>query len=328
MLYAIGLVSMRLACAGNALFDIISFVDTDFTSSVGVHGGSTLHVRPEELAPILAALRNSSGGAGGGAANTARVFASLGFDAAFAGSIGKDETGKKYRAEMISSGVKGYLQENEQVTGIFCAMIAPDGERTVVVSPGAAPLLRASAIPGSFYSRNSTLYLDGFLAASEDTVLELVRKAEASGMKIALDVGGARLAASKRDFFNGLIRKSCAWTFMNEDEFMALAESGVDEALSRFSSGMQGQIIVKRAEFGAVCVSNGVIIESAVRPIQAQDTTGAGDAFAAGFLSAALSGESLPRCLRLGNRVAEYSIQKGLAHTGTTEYRRAAQAVI
>lgn len=319
---------MRLACAGNALFDIISFVDTDFASSIGVHGGSTLHVGPEELAPIIAALRNTSSGAGGGAANTARVFASLGFDAAFAGSIGKDETGKRYRSEMISSGVKGYLQEQELATGIFCAMIAPDGERTVVVSPGAAPLLRASAIPGSFYARNSTLYLDGFLAATEDTVLEIVRKAEACGMGIALDVGGARLAASKRDFFNTLIRKSCAWTFMNEDEFMALAESGVDEALMRYSSDVPGAVVVKRAETGAVSVSDGSILESHVRPIQATDTTGAGDAFAAGFLAAALSGAQLARCLRLGNRIAEHAIQVPGMSIDSVRLRHAAAGIL
>ena len=189
-------------------------------------------------------------------------------------------------------------------------------------------MLRASAIPDSFYSRNSTLYLDGFLAASEDTVLELVKKAEASGMNIALDIGGARLAASKRDFFNTLIRKSCAWTFMNEDEFMALSESGVDDSLQRYSSDVPGIVVVKRAETGAVTVSDGSIIESHVRPIQATDTTGAGDAFAAGFLAAALSGAQLARCLRLGNRIAEHAIQVPGMSIDSVRLRHAAAGIL
>ncbi len=319
---------MRLACAGNALFDIISFVDTDFTSSIGVHGGSTLHVRPEELTPILDALRTTSGGAGGGAANTARVFASLGFDAAFAGSIGKDEFGKRYRADMISSGVKGYLQEHDEPTGIFCAMIAPDGERTIVVSPGAAPMFQASSIPDSFYSRGSTLYMDGFLASSQETMTEIINKALTFDMRIALDIAGARIAASKRSFFIDLINGPCSWTFMNEDEFAALAQSGVDDALKDFSASVPGVIVVKRAEIGAVSVSDGSVIESYVRPIQATDSTGAGDAFAAGFLSAALSGAPLARCLRLGNRIAEHAIQVPGMAIDSVRLRHAAAGIL
>lgn len=301
---------MRLACAGNALYDIIAFTDTDFTSSMGVHRGSTSHVEPGELEALLAELRYPSGGAGGGAANTARVFTSLGFDAAFAGAIGKDERGARYRADMMSSGVKGYLQEKDAPTGVFCAMIEPDGTRTIVVSPGAAPRLDAEAVPDAFFARNSTLYLDGFLAAAPDAVTVLVRRAEAAGMKIALDVAGARIAAGKRDFFVDLIRRHCSWSFMNEDEFTALSGSGVDDSLKEFSeAAAPGVVVVKRAEVGAVSVSDGSVLESHVRPIQAVDPTGAGDAFAAGFLSAALSGAPLAKCLRLGNRIAEQSIQ-------------------
>lgn len=301
---------MRLSCAGNALYDIIAFTDTDFTSSMGVHRGSTSHVEPAELETLLAALKYPSGGAGGGAANTARVFTSLGFDAAFAGSIGKDERGSLYRADMMASGVKGYLQERDAPTGVFCAMIEPDGTRTIVVSPGAAPRLDIGAIPGAFFAKNSTLYLDGFLALAEEAVLAMVSRAKAAGMKVALDVAGARIAAAKRDFFVELIRTHCSWSFMNEDEFAALSGSGVDESLKDFSAAAApGVVVVKRAEVGAVSVSDGSVLESHVRPIQAMDPTGAGDAFAAGFLSAALSGAPLAKCLRLGNRIAEQSIQ-------------------
>ena len=153
-------------------------------------------------------------------------------------------------------------------------------------------------------------------------------RSQAAGMRIALDVAGFRIATKNRSFFLKLIRESCAWTFMNEDEFIALAEAGVDEALQAFSADAPGIVVVKRAETGAVCVSDGYVLESAVRPIRATDTTGAGDAFAAGFLSAAFSGEPLARCLRLGNRVAEQAIQvPGMALDGP-KLRRAVSALL
>lgn len=319
---------MRLSCAGNALIDIIAFVETDFPSSIGLHGGSTAHVSSAAIDPLVARLPGASYSAGGGAANTARVFASLGHHASFAGSVGQDEHGRRYAADMREACVEAHLQENPGRTGVFCALIEPDGERTIVVGPGVAAQLDAERVPESFFNSESMLYLDGFLAASPDTVLSLIRRAEKAGMPVAFDVAGSRIAAKNRELFLSLIRQSCAFTFMNEDEFIELAGASVDEGLVPFSADIPGVVIVKRAEIGAVCVSDGVILESAVRPIQATDTTGAGDAFAAGFIAAALSGSSLARCLRLGNRVAEHAIQVTGIAMDTAVLRHAAAAVI
>ncbi|PKL25622.1 MAG: hypothetical protein CVV47_06100 [Spirochaetae bacterium HGW-Spirochaetae-3] len=319
---------MRLACVGNALYDTVAFVETDFASRLGFHVGSTVHIGPEELAPIIATLPSAARSAGGGAVNTARVFASLGHRASFAGMTGRDAIGSLFRSDIAASGIEAFLQEGNAPTGEFCAMIAPDGERTILVAPGAAIHLDPEAIPRAFFRPESTLYVDGFLAAHPETITAIVSRAKAAGMRIALDIAGFRIATKHRDFFLDLVRTSCSWIFMNEDEFIALAEAGVDEALQRFSVATSGVVVVKRAETGAVCVSDGSVLESAVRPIRATDTTGAGDAFAAGFMSAALSGAPLARCLRLGNRVAEQAIQvPGLALDGV-KLRRAASTVL
>jgi len=319
---------MKLACVGNALFDIVAFVETDFASKFGFHAGSTTHAERIDMDLLVDSLRVATRGAGGGAANTARVFSALGHGSSFAGMIGKDETGVRFRSDLEAAGVESFLQESDAPTGVFCVMIAPDGERTIVVAPGAAPRLDAASIPGRFFAADATLYVDGFLAANPETVQAIVSRAEAAGMRMALDVAGFRIASKNRAFFLRLIRESCSWTFMNEDEFIALAEAGVDEALQSFSADAPGIVVVKRAETGAVCVSDGSVLESAVRPIRATDTTGAGDTFAAGFLSAALSGEPLARCLRLGNRVAEQAIQvPGLA-LDHARLRRAASTVL
>lgn len=319
---------MRLSCAGNALVDVIAFVETDFPSSIGLHGGSTAHVSGTDLDPVIAQLQGASYGAGGGAANTARVFASLGYPSCFAGSVGNDQNGQRYIDDMRIAGVESHLQVNPGRTGVFCVLIEPAGERTIVVGPGVAARLDAERVPETFFNSDSTLYLDGFLASSPDTLQALVRRAKAAGMPIAFDVAGSRMAVKNRALFLSLIRESCSWTFMNEDEFIALADAGVDDALASFSADIPGVVIVKRAEIGAVCVSDGLVIESAVRPIRATDTTGAGDAFAAGFMAAALSGSPLARCLRLGNRVAEHAIQVPGIAMDTGILRHAAAAVL
>jgi sugar/nucleoside kinase (ribokinase family) len=318
---------MKLACVGNALVDVIAFVETDFSSKFSFHIGSTSHVEHCRLEPVLAALADPAISAGGGAANTARTFVHLGHEAVFTGCVGRDAFGEHYAGDLRGSGVEVLMQYCAEPTGVFCALIAPDGRRSVVVSPSAALHFCPGSVPDAFFDKNSVLYIDGFLAAVPGAMEALAIRARASGMKIALDVAGHGIAATFRDRFMVLIREYCDWVFMNEDEFMAVAGESMDSGLIRISASMTGTVVVKLAEAGAVCARRGIVTESPVRSIRVMDETGAGDAFAAGFLSAALSGVSLARCLRLGNRVAEQVIQIPGVSIGPERLQRASAAV-
>ena len=319
---------MKLACVGNALVDVIAFVETDFSSIFGMHIGSASHVEHSRLESILAALPDPAISAGGGAANTARTFVHLGYEAAFAGCVGQDAYGERYARDLRGTGVDVSMQYCTEPTGVFCALIAPDGRRTVVVSPSAALHFRPETVPDAFFTGNSVLYLDGFLAAVPGAMEALASRARVAGMKIALDVAGHGIATAFRERFMALIQDYCEWVFMNEDEFLVVAGEGMDSGLIRFSADMSGTVVVKLAEAGAVCARRGVVTESPVRSIRVMDETGAGDAFAAGFLSAALSGVSLARCLRLGNRVAEQVIQIPGVSISPEWLQRASAAVL
>jgi sugar/nucleoside kinase (ribokinase family) len=319
---------MKLACVGNALVDVIAFIDTDFALKFGITTGSTAHVDHSRLGPVVAALQDPAISAGGGAANTARTFVHLGHEAVFAGCVGQDGYGQRYTKDLCSAGIDASLQYCSEPTGIFCALIAPDGRRSVMVSPSAALHFCPEAVPDAFFSSGSVLYLDGFLAAVPGAMEILASRARAAGMKIALDVAGQGIARAFRERFMALIQGYCDWVFMNEDEFLAMAQDSMDCGLIRFSANVSGTVVVKLAEAGAVCARGGVVIESPVRSIRVMDETGAGDAFAAGFLSAALSGVSLARCLRLGNRVAEQVIQIPGVSLGPERLQKASAAVL
>lgn len=305
---------MRLACIGNALIDIIAHVEPDFPCSIGVHPGSTEHVDRSVLACMLEALSDYGFSAGGGAANTARVFTALGGKASFAGAIGDDDWGRRYKEDIERAGVSSFLQLHEGFTGLFLSLCDSSGKRSIVVHPGVSSKLSAGHLPDSFFTRDAVLYIDGFLALDEGMLEYLVAKARASAMPIAFDAGGQRLVRANRDLFMHIICEDATWAFLNEDEFVALAEVSVDASLASFAMGIAGTLIVKRGETGAVCIKDGQLYESSVRALEGIDTTGAGDAFAAGFLKASLSGAPLARCMRMGNWTAEHAIQvPGLA---------------
>lgn len=258
---------------------------------------------------IIDALPEAWLTAGGGAANTAKIFCALGGRASFVGAIGQDVFGDQYENEMRRAGVDVYLQRRAVATGVFCALRDGAGRRSIVVDQGAASSLELDKIPASFYAVESILYIDGFLAMSSGLLEGLILRAKSAGMKIAFDTGGHRLVSDNVALFSRIIREDCAWSFLNEDEFTTLVGTSVDAGLAAFSAEIPGVVVVKRADAGAVCVSEGRLYESSVRPIDVVDETGAGDAFAAGFLYAALSGVPLARCLRAGNWTAERAIQ-------------------
>ncbi|HAX37894.1 MAG: hypothetical protein A2087_12215 [Spirochaetes bacterium GWD1_61_31] len=299
----------KIACAGNALLDINAFVRAEYVQRCGFAPGSTNHVDHASLMALLPDLADAFRTAGGGAANTARVLSALGQVSVFAGSIGDDAAADFYQANLSAAGVTAFLQRQAGLTGVFCALIDEQGQRTIVVCPGIASGLQVNRLPAAFFEGASVLHVDGFLAARPDTLLALIQTAHGRGLRISFDVGGRRVTEQNRDLFAALIRDYCTWVFMNEDEFQALAGGPVDTTLPAFAASMRASIIVKRGQAGAVCLRGGEVIESPVRAIKPLDATGAGDAFAAGFLHAILETYPLARAMRFANRVAEHAIQ-------------------
>lgn len=302
---------MRLCCVGNALVDVSAEVPAGFSGSLGLRPGSTEHVPREAVAKALSRVDAKRLSAGGGAANSARAYAALGGPASFFGVVSDDDWATAFRHGLSLAGVEPELRVAEGGTGLFVAFFEPDATKTIIVNPGSSLSASAEDLPGYFFADGSALYLNGFTAQAPGFIEGIAVRAAECDAPLAFDVAGKRLAASERKGFLKLIRERCAWTFMNEDEYVALAEDEVESSLRSFSKDNKGLIVVKRAEAGAVCVRDGELYESPVRSLRGMDTTGSGDAFAAGFLAGVFSGASLPRCLRLANWTAEHVIQLG-----------------
>lgn len=294
---------MEIVAIGNALMDVISFVDGDFAPSLGFHNNSTVHMASERLAALLPCFPEPCFEAGGGAANTARAASLLGLETSFAGTIGDDPAGERYRADLEGAGVRTELATVPGSTGLFCALIAPHGGRTLLVAPGAAPEI--SRIGVELQRRSGALlYMDGFLLFNTEFFESEARKARKAGMLVAIDLGSLGLVMTLRDFLLDAIPRYCDFVFANEDEFVALSGEPAAEGLARLGQGDCG-FVVKKGERGAFYAKNGRIYESPVRAQRPLDETGAGDAFAAGFLAGLARGLPPERCLRLGNRIAE-----------------------
>jgi sugar/nucleoside kinase (ribokinase family) len=300
---------MRIVGIGNALMDVIAFVDEAFAPSLGFHNNAVAHIERSRLGAIISDLPEATISAGGGAANTVRAAAYMGENAAFCGMIGEDELGSLYRDELEASGVEAFLSRSGAQTGVYCALIRPDGGRTLLISPGAALDLYLEPPRDALFHAGSILYIECFLALERGFFMDCLRRAKAAGMKIAIDLSSRELVVRNRDFLLALLPEYCDVLFANEDEFVALSGLPLREGLGLFADGGEEsagmEIVVKRAERGAVWACGGHLASSPVREMRPVDETGAGDAFAAGFLHGRSLGLSPERALRLGNRVAE-----------------------
>jgi sugar/nucleoside kinase (ribokinase family) len=295
---------MEIVGIGNALMDVIAFVDEAYAPKLGFHNNSVAHIDRARLGSILADLPDATVTAGGGAANTARAASYLGARAAFAGMVGEDDLGSRFAEDLVASGVESLLSFSDAATGVYCALIRPDGGRTLLVSPGAALDFCLEPPRRTLFRRGAILYAECFLLRDRPFFMECLSRARSAGMEIAMDLASRELTAVNRDFILAMLPDFCDVLFANEDEFVALTDLPLREGLALLAS-WDIEAVVKRAELGAVWASRGLIASSPVRSMVPVDETGAGDTFAAGFLYGRSRGLSSERCLRLGNRAAE-----------------------
>lgn len=295
---------MEIVGIGNALMDVIAFVDDDFAPSLGFHNGTTAHISSARLDAVLDKLPHPVMSAGGGAANMARVASMLGAKAHFIGAVGEDIRGAEYRRDLVEAGVELSLVPSPAPTGVFVSLVRPDGGRTILVAPGAALDVCREEAPTSIFRSGRLLYLEGFLLHDRSYFVSCIEAARKAGMDIAMDLGSFSLVEEERDFILEILTEYCDFLFANEDEFCALTGLPLTEGLDLLADSGPA-IVVKLSERGAAYICGATRLESPVRALYPVDETGAGDAFAAGFLCGASVGLPPERCLRLGNRIAE-----------------------
>jgi ribokinase len=247
---------------------------------------------------------------GGSAANTAAWLSRVGESATFVGSIGDDPAGQLQAESLHRLGVDvRFRVDRTRPTGTCLVLVAPSGERTMVPDPGANLSLLEHDVPAEEFRAGDHLHVSGYalLRDSRDAAVHAMSAAAAVGMTVSVGAASAapleQLGATQ---FLQMVPDD-ALLFANEKEAAVLAGAAGDTGdLARALAGGVRQAVVT-AGSGTAAWSNGEASASlAAEPLDRPelDTTGAGDAFAAGFL-AARAREATPEvCLRDGHALA------------------------
>ena len=214
---------------------------------------------------------------GGSAANVAAWAAALGAPVALVCNVGDDERGRTAVAELEGVEVHARI-DRERPTGTCVVLVEPGGERTMLSDPGAndAPLPEIP-LGDHLHVAGYALVRDGPRAS----VLQAIERARAAGMTVSVDP-------------SPLVRPD--------------AIPPVDLLLpnEREAEGLAGEMVVKLGARGARWGD----LQVPAEPVEVIDTTGAGDAFAAGLLTARLSGAGRREALEAGCAAAARAVAR------------------
>jgi sugar/nucleoside kinase (ribokinase family) len=308
--------SLDVLCIGNAIVDVIADASDDFLKAEGLTKGTMRLIDADEAERLYAHMGPAHQVSGGSAGNTAAGVAALGGRAGFIGQVAPDQLGTFYRHDLSAAGVE-FITPAADVgapTARSMILVTPDGHRTMNTFLGAAQHLPPSALDEAQIRGAAILYLEGYLWDPETPRSAMVRAidvARKAGRKVAFTLSDMFCVDRHRDGFLALIDEGrIDVLFANQGEIEALAGvPHLDTAVAAFADRVE-TLVVTRSEDGALAARGGQRVDVPAEPIgKLVDTTGAGDLFAAGFLTGEARGLGLERSLRLGAIAAAEVIQ-------------------
>jgi sugar/nucleoside kinase (ribokinase family) len=293
---------MKILGIGNALVDILTMIkDENLLQEMQLPKGSMQLVDAEKSALVqqFTAAMEKKQASGGSASNTIHGLAQLGVETAFIGHVGLDATGDFFEQDMKDAGIKPILFRSKTPSGIANAMITQDGERTFATYLGAAVELSEKHLNASIFQNYDLLYVEGYLVQNEALLINAMKLAKQAGMKIVIDLASYNVVEANIDLLKKVINDYVDIVFANEEEAKAFTGKDPEAALEELAT-MCETAIVKIGAKGSLIQSNNKIHRIGVIEVNAIDTTGAGDLFAAGFLYGYAQGWDFQKAGQLG----------------------------
>ncbi|MCS7124358.1 MAG: carbohydrate kinase family protein [Candidatus Bathyarchaeota archaeon] len=254
---------------------------------------------------------------GGSAANTIVGLARLGCKVSFIGKVANDREGKMLLDDFRREGVniKGIIKAENGRSGVVMGFVDPKGERALYVDPGVNDTISFEEINLEYAFKTKFLHLTSFVGEKSFETQKKLVESLPEHVKVSLDPG--ELYARKGcKGLEPLISK--CFVLMPNVKELTLLTGGKDYVAGAEKLLEMGVkiVAVKLGSRGCYVTDGEESHHVEAFRVEVVDTTGAGDAFCAGFLYGLLNNKSLKKCGEIGNFVASRCIMKMGARAG------------
>jgi len=246
---------------------------------------------------------------GGSAANTTAWLAAAGAEPVLVARVGDDDRGRAATEELRAAGVTVRLAVDPELpTGTCVVLVGPDGDRTMVPDAGANEALDEEDLGEELLIEGGHLHVSGYSLLREGSrpaAQAGIRRALQAGMSVSVDPSSsALLSPAFLDTAGG-----ANLLLPNASEAHALTGDSDPERAARSLAERFGEVVVTLGPAGALWTDGDEVLRAAALPVDAVvDSTGAGDAFAAGLLAARGSGGSTAEALAAGCKLAARAV--------------------
>lgn len=243
---------------------------------------------------------------GGSATNTACWAATQNVPVGLVARIGDDQTGKLIRDGLIHPNLSLNLVETPNSRSGSCGiLIDAEGERTMFPDPGANLFLSPSDVPSHWFETAAIIHISAYSLLrtnTKKTIQEIIEKAKQHNIKTSIDVASSQPLIDN-DGFNSLAQLApFDYLFANKDEAEVLGDTSKIKSLCH-------NLILKKGSKESIWLSTDREIIDIPENVEVVDSIGAGDAFAAGFLTSLVKKEPAATILKNANNLGSQAVK-------------------
>ena len=297
---------------GNALVDVLVKINTDdLLRKLNLPKGSMQLIDQITMRHIADATSTYTQhtATGGSASNTTSALTRLGCTVGFIGKVGPDEIGSFYANDLNNNGVTPHLLKSDLPSGRCNVLISNDSERTMATYLGAAITLSANDLNINIFRQYDILHIEGYLVQNYNLITRAGQLAKEAGLIVSIDLASYNVVKENIDFLQDFVTKYVDIVFANEEEATAFTSLPAEEAVHAIAQ-QTNLAIVKVGAKGSYIKQGETLYHIPAQKANVIDTTGAGDAYAAGFLYGYANNMSLTHCAEIGTLCAGHVIEE------------------
>ena len=319
---------------GNALVDMEFAIDDDFLTRHEIPKGHMTLVDEAKIDALVDDLVNHSPErmSGGSAANTLIAVQAFGARTYYSCKVADDATGAYFLKDLADAGVvtNTNAQNSTGKSGHCLVLITPDAERSMNTFLGISSHLSTGEVDEAALAKSRYFYVEGYLSSSDASLhaaTTACQIANDNGVKTAVSLSDPSMVEFFRDNLTQILGNGVDHLFCNEEEALTWAGTDSLDVAIRELKDIAQQVNITLGAKGSLVVADNSQTLVPGSPVDAVDTTGAGDIYAGGCLYGWVSGMSPEQAAGLGNHAAAELVKRfGARYRHLDHYAETLQA--